>query len=812
MRWAWWLQVCRRVPRQGRIASKVISSLTLFLPYYLLLFGFFLLSGEVEGISVLIAHLLAASIAVGFTAYGVIHTLSTQRLASRVLTLGLVGGALVGVFALRWPPLRALCYAVWLLGLSRWASPNCHYQRSLCPLARGALLGSLLLMILDLLPNLWYFLNGFSMRLSSFTNGFVKGSSLGASASGLVVLLIFGGFMIGSGFSSRKTRTVAFSLSIGIVFLLHTFTQGCTTIPLLRAAIKASYLAIGVFLVLAHLAGSRTIGSEIPRVRKRPRRAAPVLVAIGAILTAWLLAGLPPLWLNGTPNTETGILFLDHKMLASWQTPADLNPGAAFSGAVFGSLPQYLTAYGYQTEISDVLTEESLLDKNLVIVINPGKYFSQEERQLLRAFVQEGNGLLALGDHTDMGGIMVHLNDLLAPIGVGLRYDSAVSIGEGWRGKLAVGYPFTLLYEASQVPVSIGASLWMKPNLLAYPILVGRKAFSDPGNPENSSHAYLGNLSYDRGETYGDILLAAARHWGKGKAIVFGDTSVFQNTALASSHQYIVSLIEWMVQGPPAWVLILRSLVGLASLVIAGYLIARRLDAGAVTLLGVSLTLAFFLSGLLTGTSSAAPPLTGGCVAYVDASHGNMFDERPLNSNGIDGLLVNLSRNSYLPVIARNSFPVPRPDEPSVFVSVAPTRSFTAKETASLLAFTESGGTTLISTSWPYAKAVSSFLRPLGLDLANAPLGTVDAQTFEETIPVQFVSAWPLSYSSDWTPIALVELEGETFTVAAKRRIGKGELIVFGDASLLLTGNLEGRGFYNEATIAFLNALLDYGE
>ena len=117
----------------------------------------------------------------------------------------------------------------------------------------------------------------------------------------------------------------------------------------------------------------------------------------------------------------------------------------------------------------------------------------------------------------------------------------------------------------------------------------------------------------------------------------------------------------------------------------------------------------------------------------------------------------------------------------------------------------------IISTGWPYARAISSFLVPLGLEIGNTPLGSVQAESTEGGPDLQFTSAWPLYGTSDWSSLCSIELGEQEFTVIATRTVGGGRLVVIGDAFFLQTEKLEGDGFYNEETIDFLNALLGGG-
>ena len=45
------------------------------------------------------------------------------------------------------------------------------------------------------------------------------------------------------------------------------------------------------------------------------------------------------------------------------------------------------------------------------------------------------------------------------------------------------------------------------------------------------------------GERLGDVLLAAEQRWGRGRIVVFGDTSGFTNGILYGSHPYVAALM-----------------------------------------------------------------------------------------------------------------------------------------------------------------------------------------------------------------------------------------------------------------------------
>jgi hypothetical protein len=454
------------------------------------------------------------------------------------------------------------------------------------------------------------------------------------------------------------------------------------------------------------------------------------------------------------------------------------------------------------TEIQD----DAVRDVDLVVIINPGAAFTEEEKETLYSFVRAGGGLLVLGDHTNIGGIMDAVNDLTTPFGLSLAFDSAVSLDPGWSRTLHSLAPFSGRFQSVEIPVSIGASVDAAVHPEVAPFLVGRRAFSDPGNLDNTERALLGNLAFDRGERYGDVVLAAVRYFGRGKVALFGDTSPFQNLALSESHEFTDTLVRWLTNKTGSWRASCVSLLALL-LVLASALVLRRSN---VALTGaVALAIA---AGILCGHATLVPPestaAARGPTALIDAAHGNLIRWEPLHNSGVEGLAVNLARAGFLPFVYHEDLLNPPPSTQSVIVSVAPTCRYSQREAHDLLEWLARGGGLIITTGWPQSTVLSSFLSPLGISIEPIPLGAVRPDIVSLDVQPQLPSAWPLEISSEWTTLGTVKWDDVWYTVAAERAIGSGWIIVVSDNGVFLNENLEGKGFAFIENIALLSHLL----
>lgn len=173
-----------------------------------------------------------------------------------------------------------------------------------------------------------------------------------------------------------------------------------------------------------------------------------------------------------------------------------------FSGGMFGLLPVYCRAEGYDFDVIDKDTIEpvDLKKAQILVLINSPKIWEGAERRTVLDFVARGGSLLVLGDHTDVFGLMRGFNSLLGPLGIRFRFDSAYKVRDTWRGcQAAAPDAIAWGWDDENPGVAVGASLELSGS--ARSLLVGRYAFSDNGVRENTMGSFLGNYHYDRGES-----------------------------------------------------------------------------------------------------------------------------------------------------------------------------------------------------------------------------------------------------------------------------------------------------------------------
>jgi hypothetical protein len=532
-------------------------------------------------------------------------------------------------------------------------------------------------------------------------------------------------------------------------------------------------------------------------------------LAAGVGLTLLVLGIILATWERAVPAAHGRVTICTR---GTWSTKLPvwgLYGSQATTGANASALPLLLQDAGFTVALHDTVIDDALLQgTDVLFFMDLGEKLDPAERQAIWRFVERGGGLLVLGDHTDIQGVMHPTNELLEPVGVRLKFDSAIPFVPRWTWYNAMRlHPHPALRglrDESDVKVSVGASLQAPPG--ARPLLTGRLAFSDAGNLYNARGAYLGNMQYDAGERTGDILLAVEARYGRGKVVVFGDTSSFQVTSSPNTVQMVCGLFQYLADprghGPGAGRRLAGSLLlvaGALLLVASGELLPAALAAAAV---------AGWLALAATDAHGRvdAPRPTHGALAYLDLAHGNRVDLHAGQVNGINGLLLTLMRAGLLPQ-GHKDFDPSALQRAELAVVDAPAFSFSAGEIRALHHYVEQGGNLIVSVGWEERNGAQALLSSFGYAIGRTPIGAAhDAICSIDRHYANMHESWPVE-----RPAARGEVlvSSWNYPLIVLEAIGKGHLLVIGDSFFLLDGNLESSESFNANNILFVRAVLE---
>lgn len=566
-------------------------------------------------------------------------------------------------------------------------------------------------------------------------------------------------------------------------------------------------------LSLPPLGRGLAVERQAGRYRLPVFAAAQVLIVLAVCSYYFAAAG------TGKVKVSGQVLIFAHSDTASFDTPDFEKLGVANSG-MYGLLPKYLTARGHDVFATDSFEQlgEELNKSSVLVVICPPQAFPPELRERIWKFVGGGGGLLVLGDHTDIFGSMKPLNALLEPVNVKFNFDSAYSGRKIWHYSYDfLDHPVTRSLDEINGVLQYGTGGSLSVSRPAYPVIYGKYAYGDKGDYDNLG-SFLGDERYRGDERIGDLPLVAAAEYGRGRVLVFGDTSGFQNISVPYSYPLIVDVFEWLttdsILAHQTLVLVSLVLTALAAAVLVFWGQFKLPRTMTVTMAAFTFCFALYAWAKPGGDPPRrVPDKSYHRITYVDASHVGGFKLQHWEDESIDGLLVNLSRNGYMPFVMREFSPEWLKAS-SLYVSVAPQRDYTGAEMEQLEGFVKEGGRALIAVGYEERGASQDLLNRLGFAIGDVPLGAApitdvvleDEQYQKIQQEPHFANAWPVS-STDGTPLRpLYTYEG--FDIVATKNVGSGAVTVIGDSRFLRDKVLENEDTAWPGNVTFMKDIL----
>lgn len=661
-------------------------------------------------------------------------------------------------------------------------------------------------------PQAWYLLQKFSLAFSGVLGHIVhQDITLGITYLGLPITILFTACYISIFILAKRRKplvlTAALFSLIAVNAIYAISWAFLVTSPLSPHLDLARPLISGLdfkllLFVLAMLPTFFYIKSvqarEMPvMVNKRRLKYAAWTAAILILSIVILVVQLPG------SRVSKDLVFYDNGYL-DWNVPTFGQYGFEKIG-MFGLLPGYLEAGGYTTEIQNTLTAKSLNNAGTLVIINLNQGFDEETKQTIWDFVENGGSLLVLGDHTGYKQIREPFNDLLQPVNIAYNFDSAIPLEHKWAHAFELGsHPIVQGVSEDEMQISIGASLTVSPP--SRPIILGKYGFSDAGNPFDPQGGYLGDMVYAQGEQLGDLVLVAQSHYGKGKVLAFGDTTSFQNGALAHSYRFIDNIFAWLATGDESNFYpynVFLSLVLLA-VSLAFLFIGVKVTTASLAIYTAVLALVLTVSPAVSAVTVKDYGKLEADVANIDISHAERCDLDIHSSDGIDALAINLARNGYTPLLLKD-FSQERIHNSKLVAIVAPARSFSRSEIDIIREFVAQGGLLLLNVGWEEREASKPLLAEFGIGVNNIPLGRISSA--QNPQGVSLWEAWPIMCEDADKVDVLVETW--SYPVIIFKQYGKGGILVAGDSSFWLNKNLEEVYRYNQDNILFLRSCLD---
>lgn len=530
-----------------------------------------------------------------------------------------------------------------------------------------------------------------------------------------------------------------------------------------------------VFLVWRFVHTQPTVVQTMEMPRRSRRIVCVVLAFVGALLVT---TGL--LWTPSGPRKQGRIWVDEHR--SNWERtdrPYDPNWYGQESGYNYACIYDYASRFYDMDRLYDPIDANTLAECDVLVVKVPTARYTPEEVEHIERFVENGGGLLLIGEHTNVFNSGTYLNDIAARFDFGFRHDCLFDIDT----------PFEQLYRPPLVPHPIVQH--MPPMDFAVSCSIdpgtgsGQAAIRATGLRSLPADYHASNYYpqvEDRADArYGAFVQLWAMDHAAGRIAAFGDSTIFSNfsTFEPGKAELMLGMLEWLnhraPSGNPQPVLIVLGLLLAAGALIPG----RRWPGGRIVL----------LSGVLLGVTSAG--------VAVRAMHRSAMPVpkalRPFTHVVIDRTVCDspLSRSGFISGqadgfgiferwILRLGYFTSRREGRDAFsgdllVFLNPRREVDADFRRQLADYVGAGGKVLIvDSSANTASTANALLHPFGIQIVASPLPAG---------PLQTPAGWPAGVPAQnagqvegGTP--LIRIAGRP--VAATAEFGDGTVTAIG--------------------------------
>jgi len=695
-------------------------------------------------------------------------------------------------------------------------------------LALGSLFYSILYIYYINDPSFWRFFTSFSQAVSTII-GRIVGTpiALGPTISGTFIFLTFSCcavsfFMLSEKRSSHPIKAlIAVMMGLAVLYTVYFLT-------IIQIWAGADRYMDHIFLIFFVLMIPFLIFASKMRIKSLDPGNWVPSPGQGAISTALFFAVLIIAIVPYSNSGEIGkVVIYEKDSEMGFDIPHFPETNQSFApddGFSVGAIKRYFENMGGEVESLNSTNsrelKDALKDANILILLNLKKGFSSSDLQSIREYVKNGGNLLVFAEHTsmfvpdqDFASGRDYLNDVLNPTGIRINPDTADYIPDHWKyAARALPHPITRDLDFDLTTSSVGASLCLSDK--ARPLIIGRFAFSDKFNQTMPGH--LGDRLYEPGEVLGDLVIAACDTYGKGKVLVFGDTSYIFNNELPFRYSLVYNSASWLVSRESGYAAYQCYASILLLFAFAAYIFADRIIIGRLRpkislrfliCLVFALALSLWLCASINNSLIKAPeePLVD--VAWIDYTHLNQFNLENYRDDGVAGLTLNLFRNGFLPQILQKDNGISDIRKGSVAIIIAPNEDYTAKDALEIKEFVEAGGLLILCAGHKSAGPMDLILKSFDLRIGDLPLGSFP--WIEETHATggraivspenlrrywhkpKFMEAYPVQADGEYKPITWMRYNGVTYNLIIEKRAGQGNVILIGDSRFLLNENLE---------------------
>lgn len=439
-------------------------------------------------------------------------------------------------------------------------------------------------------------------------------------------------------------------------------------------------------------------------------------------------------------------------------------------------------AYDPKLPTKDVLTDAALTDIDVLVLKVPSAKYSPQEIAAVNRFVERGGGLLLIGEHTNVFGSGVYLNQIARKYGFRFRYDCLFGVDEFFRQTYVPPLvPHPIIAHMPTMDFAISCSI--DPAAGHGQAVIRGTSLKSLGADYHSTNFYPSTENRAQ-MLYGAFVQVWATRAGKGRVVGFTDSTIFASFAAfePGKSDLMLGMLEWLNHSG-GWVGGKWVLAGLGLLlIIAAAIGGRKLDPTWLMILTAGLLGWAVSVQLVRGAHRIAMPVPK-AEPMVRIAMDRTISQAPLPRNGFIGGNKGefgqfercILRLGYFPFRAAGD-DVTQAD---VVLILNPTLVVKPEFRELMLQYVQDGGKLLVLDSMDNVNSTAnSLLYPFGLSSERVS-GLTGNVLGPPGFPVISVASSRRVKPQD--AAVLAKLNG--YPVAATATYGKGSVTLLGFAS-----------------------------
>ena len=221
------------------------------------------------------------------------------------------------------------------------------------------------------------------------------------------------------------------------------------------------------------------------------------------------------------------------------------------SGYNYAAIYDYSSHYYTASQLleDDVIHESRLAECDVLIIKTPTARYSPREVEAVVRFVENGGGLLLIGDHNNVMDMGTYLNDVVRNFGFAFRHDALYCVGSAYLQPYS---PPLVPHPAIRhlPPMNYAVANSIEPGRSwGRTVMRGTGLWNLPPGYHLSN--YFPEAAYLPEMRYGAFVQTWAARYGRGRVVAFTDSTIFSNfcTFQPGKAELWMGMVEWLNHG-----------------------------------------------------------------------------------------------------------------------------------------------------------------------------------------------------------------------------------------------------------------------